>query len=139
MQSVLVDTCFWLAAFSPRDSWHAKCGEKIDLLDVLKVVVPWPTVYETLRSDFVKYKVPLGQFENYLKRPNIVYVDDRLLRQTAFELSLDSSLRKKRPLSMVDCLIRLMLDDPNVRVSYLATFNERDFADVCTRRNIAFL
>ena len=32
---------------------------------------------------------------------------------------------------MVDCLIRLMIDDSNINVQYLMTFNTRDFHDVC--------
>ena len=40
---------------------------------------------------------------------------------------------------MVDCLIRLLIEDVNTRVNYLATFNERDFIDVCVRHRVEFL
>ncbi len=37
---------------------------------------------------------------------------------------------------MVDCLIRLIIEDENVKVDYLVTFNVRDFHDVCMKRGI---
>ena len=55
------------------------------------------------------------------------------------ELALESSLKGRRPLSMVDCLIRLLLDDANTRIDYLATFNVRDFGDVCRNNGVEIL
>ncbi|CAH2405647.1 hypothetical protein MES4922_40360 [Mesorhizobium ventifaucium] len=40
---------------------------------------------------------------------------------------------------MVDCLIRLMLDDRNLKINYLATWNEGDFDDVCRKRRIEII
>jgi len=37
---------------------------------------------------------------------------------------------------MVDCVIRLVLDDVNTRVDLLATLNQPDFIDVCANRRI---
>jgi hypothetical protein len=54
-------------------------------------------------------------------------------------MALESSLRQNRPLSMVDCLLRLLLEDVNTRISYLATLNERDFADVCRKKGIEII
>ena len=48
-------------------------------------------------------------------------------------------VNRKRPLSMVDCLIRLMIEDVNVKLHYLATFNHRDFLDVCAARRIEII
>lgn len=139
MDAVIVDTGVWYAIFDRRDSHHREAQDKAELLSLLTVAVPWPIAYETLRTRFVRNSVALGQFEQFLKSSNVEFVDDDGFRDAAFQLSLDSSLRGSRPLSMVDCLIRLMLDDTNTRVRYLATFNVGDFIDVCDRNRIEII
>jgi len=139
MDSVLIDSGVWFSMFDARDERYAQGQEKAEILESLQIVVPWPTMYETLRTRFVKNKLALGQFERFLATPSVVYLQDEPYRDAAFELSLDSSLRRNRPLSMIDCLIRLVLDDVNVRVRYLATFNLRDFADICAARQVEII
>lgn len=139
MDAVIVDTGVWYAIFDRRDSNHREAQDKAELLSLLTIAVPWPIAYETLRTRFVRNAVALGQFEQFLKSSNVEFVDDDGFRDAAFQLSLDSSLRGSRPLSMVDCLIRLMLDDTNTRVRYLATFNVGDFMDVCKRNRIEII
>jgi predicted nucleic acid-binding protein len=131
MQHALADTGLWYAMFDQRDQYHSQAKGKADFLNASRIVLPWPTLFETLRTRFVRNPVALGRFERFLKTPNIVYLDDSPFRYAAMELALESSLRQKRPLSMVDCLIRLLIEDVNTRIKYLATFNVRDFADVC--------
>lgn len=41
--------------------------------------------------------------------------------------------------SLVDNIIRLMLDDDTLRIDGLITFNARDFYDVCAIRNIELI
>jgi predicted nucleic acid-binding protein len=139
MESVVVDTGVWYALFDSRDNNYGQADEKAELLSMLNVVVPWPTAYETLRTRFVKNAAALRQFELFLKSSNVLFLEDEEYRASAFELSLDSALRKTRPLSMVDCLIRLIIDDPNVNIRYLATFNVRDFFDVCAKNGVEIL
>ena len=138
MASVLVDTGVWYALFDPTDRIASE--EVVDALqariDVHSVVVPWPIAYETLRTSFVRKRLALERFEQTLKSPHVILIDDSPYRDDALTLSIESSLRGRRPLSMVDCLMRILLDDINVKIRYLATFNARDFVDVCTRRRI---
>jgi predicted nucleic acid-binding protein len=131
MQYALADTGLWYAMFDQHDQYHSQAKGKVEILDASRIVLPWPTLFETLRTRFVRNTVALGRFERFLKTPNIIYLDDSPFRHAAMELALESSLRQKRPLSMVDCLIRLLIEDVNTRIGYLATFNVRDFADVC--------
>jgi hypothetical protein len=105
-------------------------------IEALSVVIPWPIAYETLRTRFVRNRQGLERFEQRLKSPKIKLVDDAPYREDALALSIESSLRGHRPLSMVDCVIRILLDDANVKIRYLATYNAADFADVCARRSI---
>jgi hypothetical protein len=62
-----------------------------------------------------------------------------ILREDALRHCLESSREHKRPLSLVDCLIRVMLEDTNIRINYLATYNNSDFYDVCATRNIELI
>jgi len=136
MQYVLADTGVWYAMFDPRDQHWDDTQEKEELLDLFGLVIPWPTLYETLRTRMVSNRSALQHLQEYLRRPQVVFLDDSSYREEALDLAFSSALRNFRPLSMVDCLIRLMLEDVNVRVDYLATCNERDFADVCHKRHI---
>ena len=137
MKSILVDTGVWYAIFDPRDP-NAEGGLRLAAtIDKHRVVVPWPTMYETLRTRFVKNTLALHRFELFLKsHRNIAFVDDSQYRDDSFKSVFDSSIRDKRPISMADWLLRLIIDDANARISYLATFNVKDFHDVCVRRNI---
>lgn len=138
MASVLVDTGVWYALSDPTDRIVSEAV--VDAIqariEVHSVVVPWPIAYETLRTSFVRKRLALERFEQKLKSPRVILIDDSPYREDALELSIESSLRGQRPLSMVDCLMRILLDDINVNIHYLATFNARDFVDVCTRRRI---
>ena len=139
MDYALADTGVWYAMFDPRDQHATDIEEKAEILDLCRVVLPWPTLYETLRTRLVRNRLALQQLENYLKRPHVEYLDDTPYREAALDLAFSSSLRDFRPLSMVDCLIRLLLDDVNVKVNLFATFNVGDFIDVCASRNIELI
>jgi predicted nucleic acid-binding protein len=139
MDFVIVDTGVWFAIFDERDQHYKEGQEKAQLLEALQIIIPWPTLYETLCSKLVKKKNVLRRFEEFLKSTTVKYLDDEPYRDESLQLSFESSLREKRPLSMVDCLLRLLIDDVNVNVQYLATFNRRDFIDVCSRRGIEII
>ena len=138
MEYALVDTGVWYAVFDSRDQNHSEGCGIADVLEILNVVVPWPTLYETLRSRFVKNTPALQGFERMLVLPNVVRLDDSPYRDEALDLMFESST-KRRPLSLVDCLIRLVLDDGSVNIRYLAKFNRGDFRDVCHRRSIEMI
>jgi predicted nucleic acid-binding protein len=138
---VLVDTGVWYAIYDakerPQDRKSVtRLSDRIASMDA---VVPWPVVYETMRTKFVKNKNGLLLFEKRLKSPKISLVDDAEYRKLALELSFNSSIRSGRPLSFVDCLLRLILDEANTKIKYLATYNEKDFSDVCSKRKIELM
>jgi hypothetical protein len=41
--------------------------------------------------------------------------------------------------SLVDMIINRMIDDINLKVNYLFTYNKKDFIDICNRRKIEIL
>jgi predicted nucleic acid-binding protein len=139
--NILVDTGFWFALFERTDSYHAQAEEKSAYLWPLNIVIAWPVLYETLNTRFVHTRnhLALRQFQTVLKRPGAVLLDDAPYRQNALELAFASSLKRSRALSLTDCVLRLMLDDTDTRIDFLATFNIRDFADVCRKRGVRLL
>ena len=139
MEYALVDTGIWLAMFDPRDQHRKRIEEIAEFLDICYLILPWPTLYETLRTRLVRNRNALKNFEVYLKRSNITFLDDEPYRETAFQTCFSSSLQTFRPLSMVDCLMRLILEDINVKINYLATFNDDDFIDVCQKRQVEII
>jgi hypothetical protein len=138
MPSLLLDTGVWYALCDPADRTRPPDVVKQidDLVSSHPTLVPWPIAYESLRTRLVRNTFALSRFEQAMKSPRIRFVGDDPYRQAALELSLESSLRRRRPLSMVDCMMRLLLEDVQAKVSYLVTFNERDFVDVCASRRV---
>jgi predicted nucleic acid-binding protein len=136
MRYALADTGVWYAMFASDDPYAGDIDEKAEALERCQVVVPWPTMYETLRTKFVKKRLALQQLRDYLKRPRVQYLDDVPYRERALELAFSSALTGHRPLSMIDCLIRLIMSDARVKIDVLATFNARDFGDVCRKQGI---
>jgi len=110
--------------------------EKLESSNVVHWVLPWPTFYETLRTRFVRNRLAVGQFESFLRRPAVAKLDDRCYRDTAMNKAFDCA-RRGQPISMVDCLLLLIIDDRQVRIDYLATFNLRDFQSPCSKRGIS--
>ena len=50
-----------------------------------------------------------------------------------------SSAKNTRSFALVDVVIRLILDDINVRKHGFLTFNQRDFGDLCRKHQIELL
>ena len=137
MDRFLIDTGLWYSRYDARDTAGSRDDMEtiFELAQPFDIILPWPIAYETLRTRFTKNKIGMSLFEEELKSPKIQFIDDGKYRDEAIELSFESS-RNGRPLSMVDCLLRLIMDDSNVQIRYFATWNPRDFHDVCANRRI---
>ena len=96
-------------------------------------------MYETLNTRFVSHAGIFTRFERCLKKCAIEYVDDRPYRDEAYEQTMSFARIGKRPFSLVDMIIRFMLDDDNLKKQYLLTINKEDFRDVCVVKNIEML
>jgi predicted nucleic acid-binding protein len=138
MASVLVATGVWYALCDPRDRTVSQevVDELYARLNVHSILIPWPVLYETLRTGFVRNRLAMERFERELKSPRVTLLDDAPYRADALAHSIEWSLRRGRPLSMVDCVLRLLLDDVQAKIRYLVTFNQGDFVDVCAARRI---
>jgi hypothetical protein len=81
----------------------------------------------------------MRRFERIVRQPNVIRIDDTPYRDDAYQLTWNMALRGKRPISLVDMVLRLMLDSTDVRVHYMLTFNPADFSDICRRQLVQML
>ncbi len=132
MNSALVDTSYWIALFDARDKHHAMALARAEYLDWTSII-PWPIMYETLGTRFIRRPEWVDRLDRQLKSSNIHFVDDSDYRDEVYSLVVDYSTRLRRGISMIDMLCRLLIADPAVRINYLLTTNLKDFAELCTR------
>jgi predicted nucleic acid-binding protein len=88
----MVDTGYWYAICDPRAMNHQAAATRFTEFERHGIILPWPCLYETLRT-----------------------------------------------MSLADMVMRLMLEDVNIRVNGLLTFNRKDFHDVCRKRGLEML
>ena len=138
-RNLIVDSGYWFALFDARDSEHLNAEAKAHHIDSLRLVFPWPTLYETLRTRFVKNKFAMGRLERSLKLPHVQFVDDKPYREDAMEATFREARLGRRTISLCDMLLRLIIQDTSMRIHALLTFNVRDFADVCASRRVKIL
>ena len=136
---ILVDTGFWYAVFNHRDCHKLEAESLLNKYfdkPEYEIVVPFPTMYELLRTKFVKNKEALEEIRLMFLSGRITRLDDDVYRSDALDLTLREP---KRNISLVDNIIRLMLDDRSVGAKGLITFNVGDFQDVCQKNRIDIL
>lgn len=138
-ESVLADTGYWIALFDPREAEHKTVVDTSDLVELLTLVVPWPLLYETLRTRFVRRRDWVARLEERLRRANVSFIEDSDYRDEAYFLTVEYATRLRRPISMVDMMCRLLIADPSVRIDYLLTINPGDFQDVCRTHRVQIL
>ncbi len=110
-----------------------------DLITDHSIIVPWPLGYEILRTRLVRNRIALSRIESDFKSRKIVWVDSSIYNEEALELTFNSITARRHPISMVDYLLRLMLDDSNLKIDWLATWNTKDFIDICQARSIQII
>jgi predicted nucleic acid-binding protein len=131
----LLDSGFWFGLLEPRDGRHAEAVQLFQRIEKFHGLVPWPSLYEVLGTRLVRNTDRLEKLAAELRSPDIHLVDDVRYRDKAFDDCLiDPSTR--RPLSLVDRVLRAVASDVNVKVHAIVTFNPGDFADVCGRRKL---
>ncbi|OAV68898.1 putative nucleic acid-binding protein, contains PIN domain [Bacteroidales bacterium Barb6XT] len=141
MSNLLIDTCFWYACYEPEERERHDFATKFIERGLQRdtIIVPHPTLYEVINTRFSKQEKRMVRFRELLTKHNVKVVNDDEYKERALDLTFDFSVKEKRPMSFVDMIIRLMLDDTNLKIKALATFNEKDFCDVCLKKNIELI
>jgi len=135
----LVDTSFWYAAFTEKDQHFIDAQAKLEQLMKLKYVLPWPVLYETVNSRLVQDPLRIKRFDSFLKRPNAMKLDDAEYKSQALELTLSLATGHKRRCSLVDNVLRLIIEDASNRIRCLFSYDHRDFADICMKRRVELI
>jgi predicted nucleic acid-binding protein len=138
-ETVLVDTGAWIALFDESSGDHEEIIKYADVIEAFPLIVPWPIVYETLRTRFARRPAWVTAFNSSISRAGVTLVDDSMYRVDAFSLTVDYATRRKRDISMVDMLCRLLIEAPDVKVDCLITPNKKDFVDVCYANGVEIL
>jgi hypothetical protein len=81
----------------------------------------------------------MERLERTLRSPHVQFIDDNPYREDALEATFREARLGKRAISFVDMLLRVMIQDTNVRIDALLTFNIKDFFDVCASRRVRML
>ena len=137
-RTVLIDTGFWYAFYDDRDQFHEQAERKGDLLETSTLLLPWPSLYETINTRFVnRNRIAVRRFESLLRKPQVILLPDEPYREAALEAVLGTV--ESRGMALVDMVVRLILDDVNVRKHGLLTFNHRDFSDLCRKHRVEML
>jgi len=139
MNNILIDSGFWYALYDKRDSYYDKAQEIFEYFSIGNVLIPYPSLYETINTRFVKNEIGLRDFKLLITGQNVLLLDDQEYKSEALELTFKSALDLKKPFSLVDIIIRLMLADEKLRINYLISFNPGDLIDICGKRSISLL
>lgn len=132
--NIIVDTGFWFAFYEEKDKYHKKAIEMMPIIEKHHILIPYPSLYETINTRFSKRKKWMSHFHSFIMSSRCTLIHDDNYKRDSLKMTFDSSIERNRPISMVDMIIRQMLDDINLRAEAIVTFNPEDFYDVCTNR-----
>ena len=138
-KTILVDSGFWLALYDQRDAYHRQAIQRDDVLLRANILIPWPSLYETFNTRFAKNMAAVKSFEALLRQPHVELLVDEPYRLDALDIAFSMSVTRSRPMSLVDAVIRLILEDVSVLKHGLLTFNAGDFTDLCGKHRIELL
>ena len=80
----------------------------------------------------------MSNFEPILSKSGTVLLPDEAYRSSALA-SVFLLNRTGRGISLVDMVIRAMIEDINIKIDAMITFNRQDFLEVCLARNIELI
>jgi predicted nucleic acid-binding protein len=132
-KTVLIDTGFWFAIYYKGDQYHKEATAIYNKIQNSQILIPWPTLYEVLNTDFINERIWVENFEKLLKKNNVKRIDDTKYKELALEESMSKSVEKGN-ISLVDGIIRQMLSDLDIKIEYFVTFNHKDFIDILKKR-----
>ena len=139
MVNIIVDTGFWRALCDPNDAYYdvsLSIHEKYFGNNGYRVLIPYPSMYELINTKFVKNKNQVKYLDKEIADSNtITKVYDEKYRDLAYKEMVQS----KRTLSLVDCIIRAMVEDDALKIKGLVTFNVGDFCDICRKKSIEII
>lgn len=132
--SLLADTGYLIALYDATDKYNEQAQYLQRLLDENPLVLPWPVLYETLKTRSARKPTMVPRIDALVRKDGTRLLDDSPYRESAYRQVIQTF--RKRPLSLVDALLRAVIEDEKVRISGLLTFNPGDFHDLCRERRV---
>ena len=138
MPRILCDSCFWFGLCDPHDPYHLSSKDWFEYFEGLynlELVIPFPSMYETLRTEFCKRESGMADFNRAFEKYGVL-IPDNLYRENAFEFVRSKANTQTRHFSFVDAVLRAIILDVNVNVDAIVTNNRGDFDDVANQSHI---
>lgn len=132
MKRLIFDSCYWFALYNEKDQYHHLANLMADNFNSssIKILIPFPSMYETLNTAFVDNKTQLQRLSELLaNHEKVEFVFDDEYKDSAYRNTI--SQEKSSKVSLVDSIILEMLEDKNLAIDGVVTFNSRDFAEPC--------
>jgi len=145
MARVCVDACFLIGLYDKDDQHHTTAIRQFEALfgknpERNQLIAPWPILYECLSSRFARdprKSALLTQRWKYLSdSAQLRFLDDSLFREKCLEEHLGG---QSRPLSLVDRVLRALIEDRPRPFEFFVTYNTGDFRDACERAGVYLL
>lgn len=139
--NVIVDTGFWYSYLGTREQERHMVADKVfRRLEELEAnfLIPFPTLYEAINTKLLKSKnrTKANWFLRQLQsNPRFIKVPDDEYKDDAYLLTVSEN--NHRGYSLVDMIIRVMMEDDRLKIDSLLTLNIDDFIDVASRRGIS--
>lgn len=144
-----VDSGFLIALYDNRDDHHESAEkhfvQRFDAAENI-LVIPWPILYESISSRLVRRRDRIAKLKSdwhrLQNRGQLHLLDDETYRHRSLDDCFDETEKEESHywgLSLADRVIRNILQDPQVDVAALITFDVGDFVDVCRRKDIEIL
>lgn len=131
MKRLIIDSGVWYAAFDQRDDKYVYSDKILNLLEMHELIVPFPSLYETINTRLLrnKYKQADYLFEYLNDSKKVILVYDDKYREQALK-SVSSNINHNKSYSLVDMIIRLMMEDSSLGHIAVVSFNIEDFIGV---------
>lgn len=128
MKTILLDTGYWIALFSPK-----KEKEKQDVVEFVSelidgnnysIIIPFPTLYEFLNSKLSRKKSDWLKLTTELSKGKYKKIYDDKYREKALQNFSHPSSFAEGDISLVDEVIKEMIDDETLKTDIIVTFDE---------------
>lgn len=122
--NILVDTGFWIALFDPAA--NLQYSDEVDRIieEIMNenIIIPFPTLYEFVNSRLSR-RDARDALKHMLDKPNIQKLSDVKYREMALENFFIKSSFSYSDISLVDEVIKLIIDDKMIHIDYIVSFD----------------
>ena len=147
MRALLLDTSFLFALYREGDAGHAAARESFATLFARPenvLLVAWPVLYESFNSKFSGNRSQVLRLESewsgLRERKQLTIIDDTPFRERPLNDWWRGEVNKPkdhyRGLSLVDRVLRAILQNWSPKIEALLTLDLRDFGDVCSKMRV---